>query len=208
MWAHHRGVSPAALWDHTRGSLHGLAAGRGVQIMHMPSSPPGSGCAQQAWGACAVVLVEGLPSFFVRLTAISSFSLETFSAPHYDTTWLHCLQLFCSSLLGLLSSVILYILKNNCVFINVSSNLKSCWVSSAFQPFLPDAFLCHALLLHTFPAWFLWQHVYLSICYRSPSSCLDICYPSHKCHFQVYHVNKFSLKTKPKHMVISLGKPT
>lgn len=94
--------------------------------MHMPLSPPWARvCSPGTGGACAVVLVEGLPSFFIHLMAISSLSLETFSAPHYATAWHCCLQLFCSSLLGLISSVILYILKNYCVFINVSSNLKS-----------------------------------------------------------------------------------
>lgn len=58
----------------------------------------------------------------------------------------------------------------------------------------------YTLFLHGF-----YGNVYLSICCRSPLSCLDACYPSLKCHFQVYHVNKFS---KPKHLVIFVDKPT
>lgn len=78
--------------------------------MHVTLSPPGSRCAQQAqegtcwgWGASQLFhLSHG------HLQPSSGLFLPHPMAQHGTAAFL-----FCSSLLGLLSSVIIYMLKNN-----------------------------------------------------------------------------------------------
>jgi len=133
-WIRHCKVSPAALWDHPPSSPHGerervpnkqgwvtplSTCGPGVgrekkaKESTSPYHRPGSGvCSPDTRGGCAAVVVEGLPTFFIHLMAISSLSLKTFAALPYGTTWHCCLQLFHSSLLVLLSSLTLNFLKS------------------------------------------------------------------------------------------------
>lgn len=40
--------------------------------------------------------------------------------------------------------------------------------------------------------------MYLSFCCRSPLSCLDACYPSHTCHFQVYQCQQVQFGNQAK----------
>lgn len=117
---------------------------------------------------------------FSCLVATSSLCLKTFSVLPYSTTQ-HCsLQLFCNSSLGPFPPCFSIPWKTDVFLLMSQLTLTAAeWIQSfTYSPLLLEAFLCHALLLHAFPAWYLWQHKYLSICCRSPLSSLAACYLS------------------------------